>query len=109
MDLGVLFDVLNLIISLESNKFFLGDTAGKSSESRHCVFVIGFGGHGCHQVVVSLRRYVALHLDDPSASDAICAIDSGQRGSNDQRDQSEQYWSIHVSEPFESNMLEGME
>ena len=97
-----------MLRSLQSNKFFLGDTACESSESRHCVFVIGFGGHGCHKVVVSLRCYVALHLDNPSPGDAICAIDSGQRGSNDQRDQSEQYWSIHVSEPFESNLLEGM-
>lgn len=97
-----------MLRSLKSNKFFLGDTSGKSSESRHCVFVVGFGGHGCHQVIVSLRGYVALHLDNPSPGDAIFAVDSGQRGSNDQRDKSEQYWSTHVSEPFESNMLEGM-
>jgi len=123
IDLGVLFNVLNLstlvqvcsfgriaymLRSLKSNKFLLGDTAGKPSESRHCVFVIGFRGHGCHQIVVSLRCYVALHLDDPFPGDGICAIDSGQRGSNDQRDKSEKDWSIHVSEPFESNMLEGM-
>jgi hypothetical protein len=96
VNLGVLLDVLNLfksigahrfrcsshmLRSLQSNEFLVGDTASKPPETRHRVLVVGSRRQRGPQVILSLRSYITLHLDDPFSGDGIGAIDPGQRGS----------------------------